>query len=274
MLAQTFFWKCFGLCFFLTYFKSFHFTLNDLSSIHQSLLVRSTDLCPTAPKKIHSQDLHYTPYMHIKGITATYPIKYQVIRKSLRVDIKTSKWSWHVYEIYENMNQPPLKETSWKHWCKVTQMAADCYLLILDFTGLNPCLNLVSIPLELLYFLLQICFKLFLLVRIVSVVNLNIPFEEAENSSIKWTTKKKNAKFVFHKSNNKCLTLFQMLSKMSTPSWTFFNTRSISPWSFRLAPIEDDEVNSLQQLIKIENDSDHSTHSFPTPFRVLGFCSL
>ena len=32
-------------------------------------------------------------------------------------------------------------------------------------------------------------------------------------------------------------TLFQMLSKTSTPSWTFLRTRSISPCSFRLAPM-------------------------------------
>jgi hypothetical protein len=33
------------------------------------------------------------------------------------------------------------------------------------------------------------------------------------------------------------VTLFQILSKTSTPSWTFFRTRSISPCNLRLAPI-------------------------------------
>jgi hypothetical protein len=33
------------------------------------------------------------------------------------------------------------------------------------------------------------------------------------------------------------VTLFQILSKTSTPSWTFLRTRSISPCSLRLAPI-------------------------------------
>ena len=32
-------------------------------------------------------------------------------------------------------------------------------------------------------------------------------------------------------------TLFQILSKTSTPSWTFFKTLSISPWSLQLAPV-------------------------------------
>jgi len=32
-------------------------------------------------------------------------------------------------------------------------------------------------------------------------------------------------------------TLFQMLSNTSTPSCTFFSTLSISPWSFRVAPM-------------------------------------
>lgn len=37
-----------------------------------------------------------------------------------------------------------------------------------------------------------------------------------------------------------------MLSKTSTPSWTFLRTRSISPWSFRLAPIDYDSHFSAQ----------------------------
>lgn len=52
-------------------------------------------------------------------------------------------------------------------------MAAERDLLILDFAGLNPCLNLVSVPLKLLNLLLQIRLKLLLLVGIISVVNLN-----------------------------------------------------------------------------------------------------
>lgn len=46
-------------------------------------------------------------------------------------------------------------------------------LLILDFTGLNPSLDLVPVPLELLDLLLQVRLKLLLLVRIVCVINLS-----------------------------------------------------------------------------------------------------
>ena len=46
-------------------------------------------------------------------------------------------------------------------------------LLVLDFTGLNPSLDLVAVPLELLNLLLQVGLKLLLLVRIVCVVDLS-----------------------------------------------------------------------------------------------------
>lgn len=44
--------------------------------------------------------------------------------------------------------------------------------LIFDLTRLNPCLDLVSIPLQLLDFLLQVRLKLFLLVNIVCIIYL------------------------------------------------------------------------------------------------------
>lgn len=46
------------------------------------------------------------------------------------------------------------------------------HLLIFNLTGLNPSLDLIPIPLKLLDFLFQVRFKLFLLIRIVRVVNL------------------------------------------------------------------------------------------------------
>lgn len=45
-------------------------------------------------------------------------------------------------------------------------------LLVLDLAGLNPCLDLVSIPLKFLDLLLQISLKLLLLIGIIRVVNL------------------------------------------------------------------------------------------------------
>lgn len=54
---------------------------------------------------------------------------------------------------------------------KIVKQATN--FLILDLTRLNPCLDLVSIPLQLLDFLLQVCLKLLLLICIISVVNLN-----------------------------------------------------------------------------------------------------
>ena len=45
LLAQPFCGECFRLSFFFTYLKSFHFTLDKLPSIQQSLLIRGTNLC-------------------------------------------------------------------------------------------------------------------------------------------------------------------------------------------------------------------------------------
>lgn len=46
------------------------------------------------------------------------------------------------------------------------------YLFIFDFARLNPCFDLVSIPLKLFYLLFQIRFKFFLLVGIIRIINL------------------------------------------------------------------------------------------------------
>lgn len=45
-------------------------------------------------------------------------------------------------------------------------------LLILDLAGLNPCFDLVSVPLEFLDLFLEIGLELLLLIRIVRIINL------------------------------------------------------------------------------------------------------
>ena len=45
LLAKPFFGKCFCFSLLLTDFKSFHFTFNKLSRVHESLLIRGTNLC-------------------------------------------------------------------------------------------------------------------------------------------------------------------------------------------------------------------------------------
>ena len=46
------------------------------------------------------------------------------------------------------------------------------YLFIFNFWGLKPCLDLVSVSLQLLYFFLQICFKFLLLICILCIIHL------------------------------------------------------------------------------------------------------
>ena len=52
-----------------------------------------------------------------------------------------------------------------------------------------------------------------------------------------WKIKRKLFKRERDREGSHFVTLFQILSKTSTPSWTFFRTRSISPCNLRLAAI-------------------------------------
>ena len=59
-------------------------------------------------------------------------------------------------------------------FCGDTVRERDIDLLILNFAGLNPSLDLISVPLKLLDLLLQVGLELLLLIGIVRVVNLII----------------------------------------------------------------------------------------------------
>lgn len=128
-------------------------------------------------------------------------------------------------------------------------------LLILNLTGLNPGLDLVPVPLKLLYLLLQVRLKFLLLIGIVGIINLESRQRRKSKAQLQNYTPSSHSRR--RVSGRWKQTLFQMLSKTSTPSWTFLRTRSISPWSFRLAPIADSEMwisgNELSKNTKLED---------------------
>lgn len=93
--------------------------------------------------------------------------------------------------------------------------------LIFDLTGLNPCLDLVSIPLQLLDFLLQVRLKLFLLVYIICIIYLKHQKSRKPGFFLcpvkNFTASKTNILLTFHCINNK---RSSVLRKNSTGKFT------------------------------------------------------